>query len=287
MSESSPWVLDVSEETFDTEVMERSRSTVVVVDFWSPTCGPCMQLGPVLEGLASEYSGRFVLAKVNVDQQPRLAGAFGVQSIPFVVAMQDGQPISQFMGAYPEAELRNWLDEMLPSPADELVSRGQELEPTDPQAAEAAYREAMQIAPENDQIRIHLARVILAQDRDAEAQRIIDELASRGFLEPEAESIKGQLELRAAAEEAGPTEEVRAAAQADPDNLELQLKLADALAVARHHQEALDICLDLIARDKAGIGPQAKDTMVRIFDMLGPSSELTSEYRRKLSTAWY
>jgi putative thioredoxin len=287
MPQSSPWIIETTTATFERDIVEGSRQRPVVIDFWAPWCGPCQQLAPLLETLAVEYNGKFILSKVNVDEAPEIAGAFQVQSIPFVVAMLDGQPVNHFVGLLSEDQLRSWLDGLLPSPAQQLVSAGLEIEARDPAAAEAKFREAAHLDPNDASIQIHLARVLLALNRDEEARQIIAELEQRGFLEPEAERIKSQLELLEVAEEAGGVEEARKAAEANPDDLSLKLQLADALAVARKYEEALQICLQLIDRDKAGIGGQAKDTMVKIFDVLGPSSQLASDYRRKLATAWY
>ena len=287
MPAASPYVTETTVDTFEADVVDKSMHCLVLVDFWAPWCEPCRLLGPILEKLTNELAGKVQLVKINVDESPDLAGAFGVQSIPVVVAMREGQPIDQFMGVVPEDQLREWLGGLLPSRSEELLRLGAELEAKDPPAAEAAYREALELAPDDDRAKVALARVILAQQRDDEAAKLIAELEQRGFLEPEAERVKSELALRAAAEEAGDLTEARKAAESHPDDSSLKLKLADALAVARKYEEALTICLELIARDKAGIGPEAKDTMVRIFDMLGPSSELTGTYRRKLSTAWY
>jgi putative thioredoxin len=287
MAAASPYITETSVATFEADVVNKSMECLVLVDFWAPWCEPCRQLGPILEKLANEFAGKVQLVKINVDESPDLAGAFGVQSIPLVVAMQDGRPIDQFMGIVPEDQLRDWLRELLPSRTEELLQKGAQLEATDPAGAESAYREALALVPDDDRAKVGLARVIVAQERDDEAAKIIAELEQRGYLEPEAERVKSELELRAAAEEAGDLTEARKAAAANPEDLSLQLKLADALAVARKYEDALKICLDLIEKDKSSIGPEAKDTMVRIFDMLGPSSELTGTYRRKLSTAWY
>jgi len=286
MASASPWITETTAATFEADVIERSRELPVVVDFWAPWCEPCRHLAPLLEKLVEENAGRFVLVKVDIDQEQQIAAAFGVQSIPFVVALSDGKPINHFMGVLPEEQLREWLASVLPSPSDELIKKGQSIEAADPQAAEGAYREAAHLEPDNDEIKIHLARVLLAQNREDECRRIVDSLAERGFLEPEAERIKSQLDLREGAEEAGGIQEARQAAGADPDNFELQLKLADALAVGGKHEEALQICLALIQANRDESGP-AKETMLKIFDLLGASSELVSEYRRKLATALY
>ncbi|NOX53185.1 MAG: thioredoxin [Planctomycetes bacterium] len=287
MATQSSWVFDTTSYSFQQDVLQRSRQVPVVVDFWAPWCSPCRQLGPILEKLAQEYAGRFLLAKVNIDENPDLAQVLGVQSIPLVVAFQNGQPVNQFVGVMPEESVREWLATFLPSPGQELVRKGESLERTDPKAAEAAYRDAIRQEPDNADAKIHLARLLLNQNREDESRAIIEELAARGYLEPEAEKIKSQLDLRASAEEAGDVAELRKAVEADPNNLELQIKLAEALAGAGRHQEALDICLRVIEQDKEGAGVEAKQTMLRIFDTLGAQSDLTSTYRRKLATVLY
>jgi putative thioredoxin len=281
------WILETTTERFEKDAIRASSERPVVVDFWAPWCAPCRQLTPLLEKLATEFNGRFQLVKVNVDENPDLAQAFGVQSIPFVAALRDGQLVNEFSGVHPEEKLREWIGGMLPSKADELYKKGLALEKTDPKAALGPLREAAALEPDKAPIRIALARVLLKLNQDDECRTIIADLESRGYLEPEAEKVKSELALRAAAAEAGPVDEARKAAAANPDDLNLQLKLADALAVSNRHDEALRICLDIIQKDKSGVGVEAKNTMVRIFDMLGPGSELVSAFRRKLATALY
>jgi putative thioredoxin len=287
MAEASPWIIETTLPTFERDVVERSHELPVVVDFWATWCGPCQQLGPVLEKLAREYNGKFLLVKVDVDQQPEIAGAFGVQSIPHVFALKDGQAVNQFLGNLPEDQIRAWLDQLLPSPYDTLLAEAQPLEQTDPKAAEAKYREAAQLMPGESAAQIGLARVLLGEHRDSESRAVIADLESRGFLEPDAQNIKAELDLRASAEESGGVQEARRAAAADPNNLQSQLHLADALAASHQHAEALQILLDLVQKDKAGIGPAARDSMVKIFQVLGNTSDLTQTYRRKLATAMY
>lgn len=241
-----------------------------------------------MEKLAVEFNGRFQLVKVNVDENQDLAAAFGVQSIPYVAALRDGQVASEFVGVHPEEKLREWLGSLLPSKAEELLKKGHALEQTDPKGALAAYREAAALDPKLDAARIALARVLLSLNQDDECRKIIAELESRGYLEPEAEKIKSQLELRAAAAEAGPLDEARKAAAAAPDDLALQLKLADALAVGNRHEEALQICLAIAQKDKLALGVEAKNTMLRIFDasVRAPTSSASiaaSSPRRSIS----
>ncbi|HUG91330.1 MAG TPA: tetratricopeptide repeat protein [Planctomycetaceae bacterium] len=287
MAQQSPWIVETSTAGFQPDVVERSKERLVVLDCWAPWCEPCRQLGPVLEKLAVEYGGKFVLVKLDIDQSPDVAQALRVQSIPYVVAVRDGQFVTDFMGVMPEGQLREWLAALLPSRADELVQDGVDAEGRDRAEAESLYREALEADPEHVPAKIHLAQVLLAQNRDAESRQIIDELERRGWLEPEAERVKSQLELRAAAEEAGSIQEARRALEARPEDAKLRLQLADALAVAGKHTEAMELCLDVIRRDRAGFGDEARKTMLRIFDILGSGSPLVLEYRKKLATALY
>ena len=128
-------IIDVTEETFQTEVLERSLTTPVVIDFWAPWCGPCRTLGPTLERLAAEAKGAWVLAKVNVDENPRLSQAFRIQSIPAVMAVHQGKVVEQFVGALPESQVRAWLKRFVPEQGGSLLEAAQALEASDPEGA--------------------------------------------------------------------------------------------------------------------------------------------------------
>jgi putative thioredoxin len=284
----APSIINTTMETFQNDVIQQSTIRPVVVDFWADWCGPCKQLIPILEKLTTEAKGAFCLVKVNVDQNPEIAQAFGVQSIPFVVAMLDGQPVSHFAGVKPEPELRAWLKSFMPSPAAEAFEQGQQHEADGtPELAEACYRKASELEPEIAQFRINHARVLLELNRDQECREIIDELNKRGYLEPEAQTLVAQLEMRSQVEESGGVAEAKKALEANPDDLTLKLKLAEAYGADSRFEEACELCLELVQKNRDGVGVQAKEVMVGLLQVMGSKSRLAADFRKRLATAFY
>ncbi|HVX61053.1 MAG TPA: tetratricopeptide repeat protein [Pirellulales bacterium] len=287
MPASSPWIVETSDASFQQDVIERSSERIVVVDFWAEWCGPCRLLGPLLEQMATESDGQFVLVKAEVEKSQQAAAALGVSSIPAVFALRGGRIVDQFVGVLPEPELRQWLARVQPSPAEQLVAEAAGLEASDPAAAESKLREALALAPRDDTIKIALGRVLLAQDRVEESESLVKELADRGFMEPEAELLEAQLLVHRLAIEAGSVADARDAAAAAPEDRQARWRLARALAGQRQFEAALDQALQLVQIDRHGLGEPARELMVQLFRVLGPDHELTSTYRRKLSSALY
>jgi len=284
---ASPWIVDADEATFQTAAVERSRELPVVVDFWAPWCQPCLLLGPVLEKLAAEYAGKFLLVKADVDKLPGIAAGFGVQSIPAVYAMRDGQLLDFFVGLKSEEQLRGWIDRLLPSPAEQLVIEARSLAASDPKAAEAKYLEASQLDANLAAAKIGLAELLLQQGRADEARAILDELERRGFLEPEAEKLKAQMHLAAPSNATVDLNQLRAAAAAEPKNLAAALALAEGLASQGQYEEALDTALSVVQSGKKELVEPARKLMVDVFRLLPDDSPLVTDYRRRLSTALY
>jgi putative thioredoxin len=286
-SEKSVWILEPADEpAFQREAVERSREVLVVVDFWASWCQPCRMLGPILEKLAQEYAGKFLLVKADTDKLQNIAAGFGVQSIPAVYAMRDGQLLDFFVGLLPEAQIRAWIDRLLPSEAEERVTQARKLEASDPKQAEEKYLEAGRLDSNLASAKIGLATLLFSQGRADESRSIVDELERRGFLEPEAEKLKAQLHV-SQGQTVGDLETLQASVAANPADLAAKFALAEALAAQAQYEQALETALAVVQTGKKEFVEPARKLMVDIFRLLPDDSELTTTYRRRLSTALY
>jgi len=280
-TQSSSWVIDATDADFERAVIEGSKQVPVVVDFWAPWCGPCRSLGPLLERLAEEHAGKVVLAKVNIDENPALAAAFRIQSIPMVIGLRDGAVVDQFVGALPESGVRDFLARLLPSPGEELAQRGAELLAAGQTAeAEAVLRRALELDPRADAALIGLARLLAERDDDAEALALLDRVGP-GARRQEADRLAAALRIRqsGAGDEAG----LRARVDANPDDLEARFALAQSLAAGGKHGDALEQYLGVVQRDRSFHDDGARKAMLDIFDLLGPGNELADRYRSELA----
>lgn len=287
ISGGNDWVVVGTEQNFEQVALQRSNDIPVLVDFWAPWCAPCRELTPRLERLCMESAGQLLLVKVNVEDEPRLAQYFGVQTIPAVFLLRNGQIADHFAGVQPEPTLRAWVARFLPTAAERLAAEALALESSDPSTAEMKYREALAESPKSDPVKLAFARFLVRQHRNAEARALIEELEQRGFLEPEAEAIRDELDLRAAAAESGGVSQCRAALASQPGDPGLMLNLADALGAAQQFEEALELCLDVVKATQGSEREHARSTMVKLFHLLGNEAELVRVYRRKLATALY
>lgn len=284
---ASPWIVEVAADRFQADVLDRSFELPVVVDFWAPWCQPCRLLGPILERLAQEHQGKFLLAKANSDELPEIAAAFQVEAIPSVFALRDGSIVDQFQGLLPEQDLRRWLEGILPRPGDLLAAEARDLEAVDPQAAEAKYREAIEQSPNAVAARVGLARIVLEHGNLEEARQILEELANSGLLDAEGERLQAEVLLRLQLQGIGTVEQLESTVAGNPDDLPLRLDLARALAAAGRYEQALQTCLEVVQRDRKTMGEPTRELMVQIFHLLGPESDLASRFRRKLALALY
>lgn len=284
----SPWVRDVTEETFEAEVLAASDDTPVVVDFWSPSCAPCRTLGPLLERLVDERAGKVLLAKVNVDGAPRLAEYFGIAAIPAIKVIYRRQLVHEFEGLLPEPALRQFLDEIAP-----LEEIGHELrqaaaaEATDPAAAAALYRQVIAGEPNRLEARVGLARVLLRQGQLDEVPALLEPVGSEGELGAQADALLAQAELLRNAEGLPDVAALRQRVAADATDAQARLQLGTALAGRGEFEPALEALLAAAELDlKLATGP-AREEMVKVFYALGSNHPLSNEYRSRLARLLY
>jgi putative thioredoxin len=283
------WIREVTDEEFQKEVVDRSHEVPVLVDFWAAWCGPCRVLGPILERLANEAQGKFVLAKIDVDRSPRHAQAFGVRGIPTVIAFRNGAMVAEFSGALPEESVREFLRRLLPSEADALVARAEAMrkeEPEDSEAAEALYREALSVEALHPGATVGLGEMLAGRGEVAEASALVSSLVPGG---PLAERIAQlQSEIKLGERRPGLSEgELQKRIEGCPEPGPLLLDLGKLLAAEKRYPEALEALLKAAQSDRKLAEGEAKELMVEIFHVIGVRSPIADEYRTRLTRVLY
>ncbi|MEP7217031.1 MAG: tetratricopeptide repeat protein [Anaerolineaceae bacterium] len=272
-------VLDVTDATFVNDVLERSKTVPVVVDFWAPWCGPCRVLGPIIERVAAEHSGDVRLAKLNTDENPMVATQFRIQGIPAVKAFRGGVMVSEFTGALPEPQVRAFFAKLVPNEAERAANRASELlERGDVIGAESHYREVLGQSPGNPDAVIGLAAILLARGAEEEAEALLE----RAPTDRRAKVMKHGLFLdRFAAKHA--SENLQGEALQSPADPRARYRWGVMLAAREQFEAALDELLESVRLDRTFADGAARKAMLAVFDILGLDSPVTRDYQRKLS----
>src|SRR3990170_1059768 len=280
------WTIEVSEAEFEAAVLDRSLEVAVLVDFWAPWCAPCRVLGPVLEKLTEEYAGDFVLAKVNVDESPSLAGALGIQGIPAVKLFREGDIASEFTGALPEPAVREFLSRFLPSDADKQAQRAALLE-QDGKSSEAKtiYQEILDADPNHAKALLGLGRLLMGEGSDQAALAHLDKISLVADERKEADRLIARIKLQ----EGGAQDiaSLQAKVKAAPNNVEVRFEFAQALASMEKYEEALTEFLAIVKTDRGFQDDGARKGMVQIFEVLGSDHPLTDRFRSELAAALF
>lgn len=287
-SPTTKFVVDLKQDQFESEVVERSRTTPVLVDFWAPWCGPCHSLSPVLEKLADEFAGAFLLAKINTDENPDLALAFQIRSIPQVVLFQEGQAVDQFSGVLPEAEIRQFLKPYCPSEVDKLFAGAQgKLETGQKSEARDLLQQVVDREPQHWAARLALAKLLIGEQQLEQARSHLQPIPFLADEREAADRLRQVIGFHADCETAGGLTALRSRLESNPKDLAARMSLASCLAATGQYREALEEFLAVVARDKHYREDSARKAMLAVFSLVGERSDLAEEFRGRLARTLY
>ncbi len=287
-------VKDVTTATFMAEVVDASFETPVIVDFWAPWCGPCRQLGPILEKTVRAANGAVRMVKLNIDENPEIAQQMRIQSIPAVYAFKDGRPVDGFVGALPESQVKQFIQRLGggqggPSPIEEAMAMAKEaLQGGDHKSAAAVYSQVLQREPANVEAQAGLARA-LTDGRDfAKARQVLDGVAKEDAGHAEIAAARAGVELAEEAQTAmASAGKLRARLAQNDDDHAARLELATALFGSGEREAAIDELLMLFKRDREWDEQAARKQLVKFFEVMGPTDPLTLRARRRLSALMF
>ena len=278
-------VFDATTETFETEVLQKSLQTPVLVDFWATWCGPCKTLGPMLEKLAGEYHGAFELAKVDVDKEQQIAAAFQIRSVPTVFLVKGGQIVDGFPGAVPEGQLREFLTQhgVVPLEAAPEEAETVDAPPLDPQAQVDVLRAAIAAEPDKEELKLDLALALLQTGATAEATALIDALPANLSTDDRAVRARARLEFASALQQAPAAEVLDARIAANGDDLQARHLRGVQLLLSGEDAAALEQFLDMLRRDRTYDEGRPRKLLIDAFKVI-EDEDLVGQYRRRMAS---
>ncbi|MEO6172934.1 MAG: thioredoxin [Arenimonas sp.] len=279
------FVFDAALASFEQDVILRSKEVPILVDFWAEWCGPCKALGPILEKLAAEFNGGFLLAKVDVDKEQQLATYFQVKSIPTVMLLKDGQIVDGFPGALPENQLREFLKhhgveakEVVPEVTEEIIP-----EAIDPEAEVMNLRAAIQAEPEKPELKLDLMLALLKTDSFVEAEKILDALPANLATDDRAIKARARLTFATILKEAPPASILEKAIASNPDDSRARHYLGVRYLLEDNAEAGLQQFLEMLKRDKTFEDGLPRKVLIDAFRII-EDEDLVGQYRRKMAS---
>ncbi len=281
----SEHIIDVSSETFEQEVIRRSHEVPVLVDYWADWCGPCQMQMPVLKKLVDEYAGKFVLAKVNTDEQRDLASSHGIRSLPTMRLYKNGEMAEEILAAQSESTLRILLDRYIERESDRIVSQAMDAwQAGKPDEALRLLKAAHQEEPDNHPLALTYAGLLVKQGLLDEASALIAALPRDVRDEKDATRLLAQLDFALACKEAPDIRTLEETLSNNPDDLEARYQLGASLVMQEQWEPALEAFLEIFRRDRSFRDDGGRKGLLAVFELLGDQGELVNSYRRKLFT---
>lgn len=278
-----PHVIDVTTDTFEEQVLRRSLLTPILVEFWAEWCAPCKQLGPVLEKVAADYHGAFVLARIDIEKEQQLGAAFQVRSIPSVYLLREGELFANFAGALPEAQVHEFLKKHGVMPADTPEEEAVDTGPVDPHAEVIRLRQELFATPDSDTLKLDLALMLLQTGAAGEAEQLLDGLPANLGTDDRALRARARLAMITRLADAAPPPVQEKAIADNPDDLAARYLLGSQLILGGQPEEGLEQLIEMLRRDRNYEGGLPRKALIEAF-LVVDDEQLVSRFRRRMAS---